>query len=474
MTNLLQKVAQRKDASEVFEKAWEGYGFKGVNAAEQSKRTVPIQRIINTDDEEQTKTRVQKLDTEKLPTVDGEKSVKGLTRKKVGEMQAKAMDSGEVENYVPLVFDPEIVSLQKQEAPILDRISQEGQEGYQAVFNVVDSRDRSEGFGTEADVLDMSGDTASDVQLAKDNVDMTIWRRKVTISDFTQAAANHYMNVEDTTVGEGVAQHAQEKASSILYGDPSLATGAGYIGDENGYKGLAQYAADRNNDDDKSTVSQDFVPNIKAEVSSMLQNENVSANELLIGVSWDMYDQLENEADYERSRTDGDTRSVSVGLDDLRIKGVPVMPSHNIGERNAIEEVTATDTTNEVITVPNDYTTVLASGDTVTLTADDGTETDLTVSGVSYDSSNDETDITVSEDLTSDRTGESASFTIAGDNGDVFIFSERTARYRALMPLSMVPLAKTGLSDTMAMAEFGAFIDKSQGAFVRFLSAYDI
>jgi len=41
------------------------------------------------------------------------------------------------------------------------------------------------------------------------------------------------------------------------------------------------------------------------------------------------------------------------------------------------------------------------------------------------------------------------------------------------MPMSMVPLAKTGLSDTVALAEFGALIEKSQGNFVRHLQAYN-
>jgi hypothetical protein len=61
----------------------------------------------------------------------------------------------------------------------------------------------------------------------------------------------------------------------------------------------------------------------------------------------------------------------------------------------------------------------------------------------------------------------------AGDPGDVFIFSTRTARFRSLMPMSMVPLAKNGLAETVALAEFGALVEKSRGNFVRHLQAYD-
>jgi hypothetical protein len=60
-----------------------------------------------------------------------------------------------------------------------------------------------------------------------------------------------------------------------------------------------------------------------------------------------------------------------------------------------------------------------------------------------------------------------------GHPRDVFIMSSRTARFRALMPLTMVPLAKNGLSESVALAEFGSLIEKSQGAFVRHLQAYN-
>jgi len=400
MTNALQQVANRKNASDIFEKCWEDYGFKGVRE-DQSPMTVPVQRVINVDDKETTNQKIKKLDTEKQV---GE----GLVRKTVGQMQTKGpMDSGQVEDFVPLVFDPEIVSILKQNAPLLDLIPEEGQEGYKAVYNIVGERDRALGFGTEADVLDMTGDTPSDVTFEKQETDMTIWRDRVQISDFTQAAANHYMNVEDTTLGERVAEHAQVKAAQILYGDPSQATtdedgdDTGFIGSSEGYKGLRTYADEQGNVSDGSTIEEgDRVEAIKAEIHEMIQEENVNVNNLIVGVSHELYDKLENEADFNKLTTDADTRTMNVGLNQLQIAGVPVQTTHNI---RAYED-----------------------GD------DEG----------------------------------AAEYEI-GSSGDVFIFSTRTARYRALMPMSMVPLAKTGLSETMALAEFGALIEKSKGNFVR-------
>lgn len=402
MTNALQKVAQRKDPSKVFKTCWEDYGFKGVKE-DQTRTTVPIQRVIDVDNEEKTIQKLEQLETDK-------EVGKGLVRKTVGHLQGvtqKQMDSGQVEEYVPLVFDPEIVSILKQNAPLVDLIPEEGQEGYKAVYNIVGDRDKSIGFQTEGNVLDMSDLGPSNITFEKDEVDMRIWVDKVQISDFTQAAASHYMNVEDTTLGERVAEHAQVKEAQFLYGDPSQeATDGddeptGFIGSENGYKGLLAYAEDQDNVVDGTGFDEDRVKAIKETIHEMIQEENVNVNNLVVAVSWELYDKLENEADFDKLQTAANDRTVNVGLNQLQIAGVPVQPTHTIREYED---------------------------------GDDGAgEPEYEV----------------------------------GTEGDVFIFSTRTARYRALMPMSMVPLAKRGLSEEMALAEFGAFIEKSQGHFVR-------
>ena len=48
-------------------------------------------------------------------------------------------------------------------------------------------------------------------------------------------------------------------------------------------------------------------------------------------------------------------------------------------------------------------------------------------------------------------------------NGDVFLYDERTVQFRALAPMSTIPLGRTGLSDKAALFYYGALIDKSQG-----------
>ena len=388
--NPIKKIATRSGSpDEVFEPVWEDHGMKATTQDAGAKTTTSVQNFFKNQSKEEI-----------------DKNFKGQVRKTAakmanGDMQTKAMDSGATETYTPLVFDPEIVSILKQNAPLLDVIPEEGQEGFKAVYNIVDSREDPIGFTSEGDAINLLNNNESDISFAKSEVDMTIWTATVNISDFTQEAASHYMNVEQTTLGEQVAQHAQRKAQQILYGDPSQDTGTGYLGDSEGFKGLKGYAEDAGNDIDKTGVSSNYVKDIKKEINSMKQDENVNVNNLVIACSWEMFDKLENEADFDNLRTDPSDQSVNVGLNQLSIAGVPVRPTHNI----------------------DSYT--------------DGSYT-------------------------------------PGDNGDVFNMSTRTARYRALMPMSMVPLAKNGLGETTALAEFGALIEKSQGSFVRYLYGYDI
>lgn len=398
---VLQKIVQRSGTpSEIFEESWKKQGFDPTTQDGGANTTAPVQRVIDTENPERTEKALQTIkENRDGDLVFNKRAVKAASKLANPDSQ-KTMDIGEVDNFTPLVFDPEIVSILKQNAPVLDVIPEEGQEGFSAVYNIVDSREDPLGYISEADAVDLSNNTPNDIGFAKDEVDMELFVDKVNISDFTQEAAAHYMNVEDTTLGERVGLHAQRKAQQIFYGDPSQDTGTGYIGDAEGFKGLTAFASDAGNVIDKSGVSSDFVKDIKSVIRQMRQDENVNVNNLVIATSHEFFDILENEADFDNLRTDPSDQSVNVGLNQLSIGGVPVIPTHNV--------------------------------DSFT----DGAYT-------------------------------------PGDPGDVFIMSTRTARFRTLMPMSMVPLAKTGLSESVALAEFGALIEKSQGNFVRHLQSYN-
>lgn len=62
----------------------------------------------------------------------------------------------------------------------------------------------------------------------------------------------------------------------------------------------------------------------------------------------------------------------------------------------------------------------------------------------------------------------------AGSEGDVFILNRREAQFRSLLPLSTVPLARVGLAEQVALAEFGAPILRGAGRLSRYLFNYAI
>jgi len=394
----INRIRQRSAVpDEILDATWGKYAAT-VKQDGGKRTTASVQNVIKTIKEEKGEEAARKQFT-------------GLTRKAVadfakdqGDMQTKTMNIGEVDSATPIVFDPEIVSILKQNAPLLDVLPEEGQEGFKAEYNVIDSREAAYGYISEGDAVDLTNNSPNDITFTQEQEDMTLYVDQVEISDFTQEAASHYMNVEETTLGERVGLHAQNKAQQVFYGDPSQGTGTGGLGDSNGFRGLTKFAElpSSSNVIDKSGVSSGFVKDIKGVVRDMRQEENVNVNNLVIMTSHEFYDVLENEADFDNLTTDAGTDTLNVGLSDggLSIGGVPVFPTHNI-------------------------------------------------------------------DSFSD-----ASYT-PGDPGDVFIFSTRTARFRSLMPMSMVPLAKNGLAETVALAEFGALVEKSRGNFVRHLQAYN-
>jgi len=404
----LKQLGRRSgSAKQVFEASWKSQGWPAGYTDGGTEVTPSRQRLVQVDRDgnltEKSRQKIKDSDGFELDDFKG-KTVKHIQKVQDGDMDTKAMDSGATQNFTPLVFDPEIVSIQKQEAPLVDLLPEEGQEGFKAVYNVISDRDAPIGYISESDAVDLKNNTESDITFSKSEVDMTIFADRLAISDFSQEAAAHYMNLEDTTLGERVAEHAQRKEQQILYGDPTQDTQTGFLGDAEGFQGLSQFASDAGNDVSKTGVSSGFIDDIKSEVRSLQADENVNINNLVIVTSPEFFDILETNADFDNLTTDPDTATVNVGLQNLNIAGVPVLMTHNI----------------------QSYT-------------DSG-------NGTTYS---------------------------PGSKSDVFIMSTRTARFRSLMPMSMVPLSKAGLSEDMALAEIGALIEKSEGNFIRYLENYD-
>lgn len=339
------------------------------------------------------------------------------TKEVIAEMDEKGVIDAQVaENSTPLVFDPEVLDIQKVEAPLaMGRLPSEGQEGYKAVYNVIDDRDAPIGYVSEADSANVLDD-ARGMNLARGEVEMSIYVDTASITDFSAQAAAHYVDLEDLTLGARVAEHAQLKEQTVLYGNPGGVTTptSGGIADENAYNGLAAIFDAAGNVEDKSafdpaTESDDkaLVNDIKSEISEILQGpNNVRKSDLEIWTSHTVLNRIESELT-TLARHDTDQGSVSYGHEGIDINGVDVVPSHNVDAHVAGQD---------------------GAGDDV----------------------------------------------LFGDEGDVFIVNTRSIRFRQLAPLSSIPLGTRGLADEVAMFEYGALISRAEGNWGKQLSAYAV
>jgi len=494
----------RGQADETFDKIWNNHGFSKVSKGD-VVRTAPIQSLYEGKSERQ-KEQIKNykgmvrhsLGAQAEASGTGksyDKALEQVQKNAHGEPREKLMDAGEVEGPTPLVFDPEILSILKETSPLLEIVPQEGQEGYKAVYNRIDDRDPAIGHVTEGQSLQLLSQ-ANDINLDNNEVDMAIYVDVAEISDFSQAASEHYMNVEETTLAQRIQEHAVDKAKKMLYGTPQVdgyADDSANNEDENDgslydgqvYEGMVEYFETRGNQEDKSGFSGTVVEDVKAEIADLEDEVSVMRQNLVVYTSNSMEDYMSNEVD-ERARHDSNDTEINFGLQNIRINGVPVVGGHQVKRHDYDTLVQSTDQANDEIVVRGDLTATggdgdrfVESGDTFELVDINGNTETVTVDTISTstvtDSNGDqqtESTVAVTEDLTSDRSGETASFQIRGDRGDVFIFSTRSFRFRALAPLSTVPLAKEGLSENVAMYEFGALISKAEGSFGKHLQAY--
>lgn len=320
------------------------------------------------------------------------------------ETKAGPIDRTVVEEATPIQYDPRIMDVQRQAAPIVDDIPQVGQAGFTASYNVISDRDQPIGFLTEGNAIDLSNQKDSDHTLANEQKDMKIWVDKVNISDFTARAEASlgYMDVTQMTFGQRVVAHALMKARAIFYGDSSVGSGNNDIEDSAAYDGMAKMAVDAGNDVDQSawTGSGDrpLFTGLKRELTKLVEETGLTYNAARIGVSPMFFDTLENELDHV-VRLDSFDGDENYGGRSLSIKGVPLREYPNI----------------------RGYSNLTSSNFT-------------------------------------------------SSENDVFIWDSRGVQFRSLMPLTTVPLARVGLGNRAALAEFGTMIDKSQGNHLRYYS----
>lgn len=269
----------------------------------------------------------------------GEKAILGDHSKATPAVTRASTDSSVVgipssDGAVPLVYDPDILELKKAAAPAFEELNVRGQEGFKAVANRID-QGGTIGFVTESDSADLSDNTASNSSYNQVEKEMEIMVDLLEVTDFAQEGTAFQFDLRNSQLGQRLAGLMQLREQAVLYGDSSLATGTGGIGDSNAYDGFETDIENNNSSNhiDKSstdiTGSAGLIQDIKTEVKERLQSDQaVAPDDLMIVTSHTVQDQLEADAqDYVRVDTaDG----MNVGGERISIHGVEVVPTHNV------------------------------------------------------------------------------------------------------------------------------------------------
>jgi hypothetical protein len=385
-----------------------------------------------------------------------------VSRDVIEEMdQRNVIDSNVAERSTPLVFDPEILQNLKDEAPIaFGRWARQGQEGYEVVFNRVDQRESPLGRVPES-IARRLQDYARDFGLNRETVPMKIYADTMEIGGFAQAASSHYMNLADIAEMSRMAEYAQFDEQEMFYGrhrldsrDDSVGSSAEFdyvegSGPDSALEGgspLGSYAArglaewfrladnaasnvgalpSTNHYVSKSTVSQDFALDLKAEVTDLLQGPYATRpTDLEIWTSVTMEDELENEF-VPRARHDTNQDTIQFGGEEISIKSdIGIYSTHNVDSH------------------------------TYTAQDEDGDEQDPWEPYQSGDTGFEERTV--------------------GDPGDVFVVNTATWRKRELSPLASVPLAPRGDHEEVGLVAYDGNAELSGGFFGKYLQAYDI
>jgi hypothetical protein len=375
--------------------------------------------------------------------------------------QRNVIDSNVAERSTPLVFDPEILSLLKDAAPLaMGRWARQGQEGYEVVFNRIDRRETPIGRVPES-VARRLQDYARDFGLNRETVPMKIFADTMEIGGFAAAASSHYMNLADIAETARMAEYAQFDEQEMFYGRFKLDSRNDSVGDPGEFdyvegsgpksaleggspvgsyaaRGLAEWCRladdaatnvselpDTNHYVSKTGVSSNFAQDIKAEITELLQGPYATrAQDLEIWTSETMVDVLENTF-VGRARHDTNQDTIQFGGEEISIKGdIGIYGSHNVDSHTYV----AQDEDGDIRDPWEPYQT----GD------------------ADYD----------------DRT--------VGSESDVFIVNTATWRKRELSPLSSIPLARRGDHEEVGLVAYDGNAELSGGFFAKYLEDYDI
>lgn len=278
----------------------------------------------------------------KFARKENREAAKGFVVKRITEAFEKsetperskgAVTSSTVAAGIPLVYDPEILDILRTDTPLLYEIAIVGWQGpYFKGMNIA-NRAHPIGFLSETESANVTTKTPSGFTAGEVSEAMTIQADVVSVTDFGQRAAEHQFSLRDTALGIRFAENMQLKEQAMLYGDPSQAKTDFGLGDAQAPKGFSTALTAGGMVVDKSSVSLSgtdaLLKDIKAEIKGLCKTYNVNPKDLIIGTSYDIHDELDNEINVH-GRTEVGQREVNYGAERLTIWGVPVIPSHNV------------------------------------------------------------------------------------------------------------------------------------------------
>ena len=304
---------------EVYQHFWKNHGFSpsgegGVTESVQSK-------FARKENREVAKGFVVKRITE------------AFEKSETPERSKGAVTSSTVAAGIPLVYDPEILDILRTDTPLLYEIAIVGWPGpYFKGMNIA-NRDRPIGFLSETESANVTTKTPSGFTAGEVSEAMTIQADVVSVTDFGQRAAEHQFSLRDTALGIRFAENMQLKEQAMLYGDPSQAKTDFGLGSAHAPKGFATALTAGGMAVDKSSVSLSdsdaLLKDIKAEIKDLCKRYNVNPKDLIIGTSYDIHDELDNEINVH-GRTEVGQGEVNYGAERLKVWGVPVIPCHNV------------------------------------------------------------------------------------------------------------------------------------------------
>lgn len=252
------------------------------------------------------------------------------TRDATPEDQRALVDDGIVKDASPIEVDPMIIDIQRSNAPILDVIQAVAQPGFQAQYNVFDGRTLNDFFLTESEAADLTDNTGSEFSLQTETKDMRIIATLINVSDFSARAEQtlDYMDLMDTTVGQVMKEIFITKAKTYVYGENGAA-GSGLHEDSNGFDGLAKFAADADNVNDKTGINSGFLEDVLDYLTDQTTTSGLTFGRSRVLCSPQMYNAIYDEVT-PVIRLDGYDADVEYGPQGIAIGhergSVPITP----------------------------------------------------------------------------------------------------------------------------------------------------